>query len=274
MALSLCRALVVCAALLPGAVLAQPAAPAPVAGTGLKVELEPKALDLLKTMSATLAAAKTMSFRAVTTYESAARTGLPLAYTTVSYVTLQRPNKLRVITPGDGRPYEFYADGKTVMAYAPDENLVAVADVTGGLQEVLQQAFKRAAIYFPFTDVIVPDPFAGLSEGLKVAFVVGTSGVVGGTRTDIVAIASNDVQMQIWIGAKDHLPRMLRAVFFDEPGQYRHVVEFSDWRLNGAVPDGAFHSDKAAKARPMPFQHPEAGLGPMLAPAAKGESKP
>jgi len=39
-----------------------------------------------------------------------------------------RPNKLRVITLGDGPRSEFYYDGKTVMAYAPAENLVAIAE--------------------------------------------------------------------------------------------------------------------------------------------------
>src|SRR5271165_4863596 len=67
-------------------------APAAPPDLGLRVELEPKALDLLKAMSARLAAAKSMSFTAVTTYESPARTGESLAYTTLSEVTLQRPD--------------------------------------------------------------------------------------------------------------------------------------------------------------------------------------
>ena len=65
-------------------------------------QLEPKAVELLQAMSATLAAAKTISFTSVATYESPARTGLPLAYTTISEVTVERPDKLRVITPADG----------------------------------------------------------------------------------------------------------------------------------------------------------------------------
>jgi hypothetical protein len=40
---------------------------------------------------------------------------------------VQRPNKLRVITSGDGKASEYYYDGKTLTAFAPSENLVAVA---------------------------------------------------------------------------------------------------------------------------------------------------
>ena len=68
---------------------------------GVRVELEPQAIDLLKAMSHRLASARTMTFTAVATYESMARTGEPLAYTTISEVALKRPNMLRVITPGD-----------------------------------------------------------------------------------------------------------------------------------------------------------------------------
>src|SRR5215467_8712763 len=62
--------------------------------------LEPKAIDLLKAASSRLAAARAMRFTAVVTYESPSRLGTPLVYTTKSEVTLQRPDKLRVITSG------------------------------------------------------------------------------------------------------------------------------------------------------------------------------
>jgi hypothetical protein len=225
---------------------------------GLRVELEPKAIALLKAMSEKLASAKTLSFTAISFYESPARTGLPLVYTTLSEVTLQRPNKLRVITPADGPPSEFFYDGKTMTAYSPDKHLVAVADAPPTIDAMLKAAYDQAAIYFPFTDVIVADPYKDFSEGLKLAFVVGQSKVVAGTTTDIVVVASDAVQAQIWIGAEDKLPRAIRATFFDEPGTFRHAVEFTKWRLNGPVPPGTFSSAAAAKAPHMQFARPDA----------------
>ena len=70
-------------------------------------------------MSARLASARTMTFTAVSTYESPSHIGPPLAYTTISEVTLQQPDKLRVIIPGDGLASEFFYDGKMMMAYMP-----------------------------------------------------------------------------------------------------------------------------------------------------------
>ena len=53
--------------------------------------LEPHAIDLLKAASARLAAAKSMGFTAVVSYEGPSLLGPPLIYSTKSEVTLRRP---------------------------------------------------------------------------------------------------------------------------------------------------------------------------------------
>ena len=234
--------------------------------------LESKAIDLLKAMSARLAGARTMTFTAVSTYESPTHIGPPLAYTIISEVTLQRPDKLRVITPGDGPASEFYYNGKTMMAYMPAENLVAVAEAPATIDDALKAAYDSAAIYFPFTDVIVANPYQDIADGLKHAFVIGQSRVVGGTTTDMVAIVSDRVFGQIWIGADDKLPRMLRAVYADDPSRLRHQVEFSNWRLDGQISADTFVSSRAASAPRIPFARPDPVLPPGA--GASPESKP
>ena len=255
-----------------------PQAPTPEAaarqGAEARVEpvLEPKAIDLLKAMSARLAGARTLAFTAVSTYESPTHIGPPLAYTIISEVTLQRPDKLRVITPGDGPASEFYYDGKTMMAYMPAENLVAVAEAPPTIDGALKAAYDSAAVYFPFTDVIVADPYKDIADRLEHAFVIGQSRVVGGTTTDMVAIVSGRVFGQVWIGADDKLPRMLRAVYADDPSRLRHQVEFSSWRLDGQISADAFASSRAASAPRIPFARPDPVLPPGTGPSP--ESKP
>jgi hypothetical protein len=234
-----------------------------------KAVLEPQAIAILKAASNRLAEARTMTFTAVSTYESPSRIGPPLAYTTLSEVTLQRPDKLRVLTKGDGPPSEFYYNDKTMMAFAPAENLVAVADAPPTIDAALKAAFDEAAIYFPFTDVLVADPYKDLAEGLKLAFVIGQSQVVGGTTTDMIAIANDAVFAQIWIGADDKLPRMIRAVYAADPLWLRHQVEFSDWRLDAPISADAFTSSRAGSASQMEFARPEPKLPPDTEPPVK-----
>ncbi len=219
--------------------------------------LQPRAIELLKAMSARLAGARSMAFTATITYESPSRLGPPLAYMTRSDVVLQRPNKLRVITPGDGPASEFYLDGEAMSAYAPAENLAAVAKAPASIDAALKAAFENAAIYFPFTDLVIADPYAGMAEGMARAFHVGQSQVVGGTKTEIVAFASAAVFVQVWIGADDKLPRKMRAIYQGDQAQLRHDMELSNWQLDQAVAADAFASDKVAKATKVEFARPD-----------------
>ena len=127
-----------------------------------------------------------------------------------------------------------------------------------------------AVIYFPFTDLIVADPYKDMAEGLQLAYYIGQSKVVGETTTDMVAYVDNGVFVQIWIGADDKLPRLLHAIYLNDPEQLRHNLILSNWKLDAAVPADAFSSAKAASANPMPFAHPHP-TPPPDAPPAKGK---
>jgi hypothetical protein len=231
-----------------------------------KFVIEPRAMDLLRAMSARLAAAKTMSFTAVVGYEFPSRMGPPLVYTTRYDVTLQRPDKLRILMPGDGTASEFYYDGKSMVAYAPVENLAAVAAAPPTIDEALKAAYRNAAIFFPFTDMLVADPYAALTDGAILAFYIGPSAVVGGVRTEMLAWANKDVFLQIWIGAEDKLPRRIRAMFRADPLQARHEMELSNWQLDPAVAPETFVAAKAQTAGRMDFAAPKlpAGLKPIV----------
>jgi len=236
--------------------------------------LEARAIDILKASSARLAAAKSMSFTAVVSYESQSRFGPPLVFTTKSDVTLVRPDKLRVVTFGDGPPSEFYYNGKTMMALAPVENLVAVAEAPPTIDAALEAAFDSAAIYFPFTDLIVADPYKDIAEGLKVAFYIGQSNVVGGTTTDMVAYVTNGVFVQAWIGAEDKLPRRVRAVYLNDPALLRHEMELSNWQLDPAIATEFFESARAAGANRIAFAKPSLPALPALPKTKPSKSSP
>jgi hypothetical protein len=271
---------------LPGAAQsgASPAAPAKPASksTGkpaadkpgaFKMVLEPRAMDLLKAMSARLAAAKTLSFNAAAGFEFPSKLGPPLVYTTRYDVALQRPDKFRVLMPGDGPASEFYYDGKSMIAYAPVENLAAIADAPPTIDAMLKRAYESASIFFPFTDLVLADPYAALSGG-KLAFYIGPSGTVGGVKTEMVAWANDEVFLQIWIGVDDKLPRRVRAMFSADPLMLRHDLELSNWQLNGPIAADAFASAKVATAGRMAFATPTVKLPPGMKPLTMKKPAP
>lgn len=120
----------------------------------------------------------------------------------------KRPDRFRVVTPGDG---------KQTVAFEPRANLAAVVDSPETIDEALEFADEKAAISFPFDDIIAADPYENLGPDLRLAFYVRQSRILGGTLTDIVGITNGMAQAQVWIGAEDKLLRMIRTTYFGEP---------------------------------------------------------
>jgi hypothetical protein len=159
------------------------------------------------------------------------------------------------------------------MAYAPAENLVAVADAPSTIDKTLEAVFHSAGIYFPFTDIIVTDPYGDMAPGLKHAYYVGQSKIVAGITTDIVAFAGDGIFAEMWVGAEDKLPRVIHAIYLDDPDHLRHNLMLSDWKLDPSVSDDFFTSSSASSAKHMPFAHPHPETGPGAKPTTKTPSE-
>jgi len=220
--------------------------------------LDLAAIATLKAMSERLAGAKSMSFTALSTRENIADDAPPSYETTLSNVTLQRPDKLRVLTPGDGPASEFYYDGKKMTLFVPEANTAASGDAPPTIDAMIDAAWSQAGIYFPFVDMIQSDPYRSIADGLEIAADLGTSTVIGGTTTDRVTIIAGNVQAELWVGHDDHLPRMIRAIYPNDAATPRFQIEFSDWRLDAPIDPGAFTSAKAAAAQQVQFTPPPA----------------
>ena len=252
---------------------AKPARP-PAKANKVPLLVEQRAIDLIKATSARLAAAKTMSFSAIVDIEYPSKLGPPLAYPVRYDVAMARPDKLRVLQSGAGAANEFYYDGKAMMAFVPEANLVAVADAPPTIEAALKAASDKAAIYYPFMDLLLPDPYAVMTNKVLHAFYIGSSGAVGGVPTEAVAWATNDVFIQMWVGTEDKLPRRIRAMFAADPLKLRHDMQLSNWQLDVTHAADTFASAKAQGAPRIPFAKPAAPLPPATKAKPKAAAKP
>ena len=257
-------------ALVQGASAATVPARPPAKASKVPLLIEPRAIDLIKATSGRLAAAKSMSFTAIVDVEYPSKLGPPLAYPVCYDVAMARPDRLRILQSGAGPANEFYYDGKVIVAYAPEANLAAVADAPPTIEGALKFALEKAAIFYPFTDLLLPDPYAVMTDKVLHAFYIGPSGAVGGVPTEAVAWATNDVFFQMWVGTEDKLPRRIRAMFANDPLKLRHDMQLSNWQIDVTHAEGSFASPKAQAAPRMPFAKPVA----VPQPAGKAAPKP
>ena len=92
---------------------------------------------------------------------------------------------------------------------------------------------------FPFADVLWSDVYARLTKDLATALYVGQS-TVGGVQTDHLAFTAGELDWEIWIGARDRLPRLMIGAYRNLPRSPTFLVEFMDWKLNPPVTAATF----------------------------------
>jgi hypothetical protein len=85
----------------------------------------------------------------------------------------------------------------------------------------------------------------------------------------MVAYIDNGVFVQMWIGTEDKLPRLLHAVFLDDPEHLRHELQLSNWQLEAAVPPESFASANTGSAKRIQFAHPHPQPRPGAKPRAE-----
>jgi hypothetical protein len=215
--------------------------------------LDPHALDRLRSMGATLGAAKALTYRSSNTVEVPARTGQFITFFPEVKVSLKRPDKLRVQLSGEAPAFDFYYDGTTASAFAPQTNVYSVSKAPPTIDAMLPALQQETGIRFASAPLLFSDPYSVLSRGLLSAIVVGPS-AVNGTRCEHLALRSPGVNWEIWIETGPQaLPRRLAVTFTDRTNFPRVLVEFSHWNLRPWLKDSDFVFRKPAGAREIPF---------------------
>ena len=215
---------------------------------------DPRALDLLKGMSDTLAAAKTLAFKVRGIVPVASPTGQYVSLFAKSSVLMQRPDKLFVQARGDLFPNDLYYDGKTVTSVAVGGKFYAQRDAAGGaIEALMQEPQPGSETITPFFDMLVPEPYAVLTRDFSSAFWVGQS-TIGGVKTDHLAFTAKGLDWEIWIGVADKLPRLMVVSYRSGERQPTFTVEFSDWKLNAAPAAGAFSAKLPKGAVKLEFK--------------------
>lgn len=218
-----------------------------------KAAVDPAALALLKNMSTALSSAKSFTVRSKSILEVPAFTGQLITLFSTGNVALKRPDKLRAELGGDAPAFDFFYNGASVSALAPQKKVYSTTSAPSTLDEMLTGLTRETGIRFPSSPLFYSDPYSILTRNLLSGIVIGRT-KVNGVACDHLAFRSPDVNWEIWIDAgRDALPRRLAVTFTDKPMYPRTVVEFSRWNLHPWLSNSSFEFHKPTGFSEIPF---------------------
>jgi hypothetical protein len=209
---------------------------------------EPNGDQILHQMSDKLAAAKSFSFEATRTMDSALIEGLEdikLPVKADVTVSVQRPNKIAAHGVSEAGSRLVIADGKTLSILDEKANTYAVVPMHTSIDGLVQQLDEKYGFTPPLAEFAVSNPFKEFHSEAQSVTYLGEAKLgggflgMGGVECHHLALKGKEADAELWIAVGDMLPRKLVATFHREGNPQLHI-EFHKWNLAAPVTAGEF----------------------------------
>jgi hypothetical protein len=210
---------------------------------------ENDAKNLLKAMSDYLAAQKSISFDFDTSLEVVTADQQRLALASSGSVNLSRPDKIRATRTGGFADVEMLFDGKTVTLLGKNLNLYTRAQVSGTVDNLVDQLRDKFNRPLPAADLLMSNPYDELMQSVTEIRDVG-SGIIRGQECDHLAIRTEEVDWQIWI-AQGPSPFPCRYIVSSKKvgGGPQYTLDIRNWQagVDAGIGDFSFKAPEGAK---------------------------
>lgn len=236
-----------------------PAAPPPQPATAgpAAPAVDPAALAAVKKMSDRLARARTFTVRARLALELPSESGALATYHTQASVAIRRPDGFAATRGGDLPEMRFAYDGKAMTVFVPGTAKWGSAEAPPTLDQMLLAAYEKGGLSFPADELVVADPYAAMTKGITLAARVARA---PGDKTEHVILAGPALQLELWIDPATSLPSRAVAVYVDHPLRPHFAIEYSDWKIDPALPASTFALPRPAGGKDVGFKEASAAF--------------
>jgi hypothetical protein len=215
--------------------------------------IEPEADAALRRMSAYLADLKSFRVDTRTTDEFVTSEGQKIQFVKETRVAVRRPDKLSAHRIGPRGRVVLRYDGKQISVHGPELGVYAVERAPSDLKSMIDFARDRLEIDAPAGDLLLPDAYQELMDGVAVGRYIGKE-QMGDVRVDHLAMTEKDVDWQLWIkDGPDPVPLRYVITTKSLPEQPQFIAELHDWRPNEPLSDEQFAFQPPAGATRMTF---------------------
>ena len=205
----------------------------------------PNADQLLRQMSAKLAAAKSFSFTAERKIDAALIAGRDVPEEARLAVSVQRPNHLAVRAVSKAGTRRFIADGRSLTLLDETKNVYATVPMPATLDGLVAELDAKYGFTPPLAEFTLSNPHANFRREARTVAYLGRAKVsvgflgLGSVECHRLALKGQEADAELWIAAGDLLPRKLVATFHRD-GQPQVRIDFSAWNLAAPTSAAAF----------------------------------
>jgi hypothetical protein len=244
---------VLCGALMAAAALSAQTPPAGAKDEGV---IDPKADKALQDMSTWLKCQKSFKVETTAVDEKVTNDGQKIQVLNQAEVTVMRPGHLRVDRVGPNGHATLRTDGRQVAVFNSDKQVYSSAPAPATIDAQLDMLRQRLGIDAPGEQLIVSNPYAELTEGLKEAHYVGLV-PINGVMAHHIAVREAGTDWQIWIAAgAEAKPLRMVVTSTDIPSHPQYTLELNHWQPNVATSSETFELPPPPGARKVDFAAP------------------
>jgi hypothetical protein len=231
-------------------------------------QVEARADEIMKEMSAFLAKTPRLALEAEETLDEVYAGAPRIQLTNVRRAAIQRPSRFASDASGDTLNRSSWYDGKTITALDKEDNTYVTVEMPATIDAVLDKLADEYGIVVPLSDILYSDPYATLMEGVVYGEYRGIH-LAAGVPCHHLAFSQEDIDWQIWIDAGPQpLPRKILITYAEEPGAPQYTAVIKRWSLDPKFTDELFHFVPPEGATSL------TAIEPVPAPSASASATP
>lgn len=212
---------------------------------------------LLKSMSTTLASAKSYRLTASRAISNDTAEKLHQPAKTNLVVAVARPDKLAVNVSGRTALRSMIFDGQTFSVVDEENNLYSKAPLKGSLNQIPASLEKIYGFQPPLAEFIVSDPYQDIRHRVAKISYLGRGSVRENGKAvpcHRIGLHGTAADAELWLGAADSLPRRLKATAKNSEGRDPLMdVDFLTWEMNPTLSTFTFQFQPRSGAEEIPM---------------------
>jgi hypothetical protein len=258
------RALLVCSALaaIYGTNVALAQAPSSGSDEPSKAqpEMQPQAVDALNKLGNYVRGMKSFRIDADSVTDGVLSTGQNIGFLHHTEMSVQRPDKVRIVISGSRAPKGMVYDGRSVVLFDNTHHYYSKVPAPPTIHQLVADIDEKYGVQVPLVDLFYWGQQSDDEKALTSAIFVGLD-KVDGKWCNHYAYQQPGLDWELWIQSGSR-PLPCRFVVTDttQPSRPQHAVNYR-WTLNPSFSPATFAFHPGAGARMIPLRAPGAASG-------------